>query len=54
MILHLSNAQLGLVEEQLKAGASETDIIDLSQLRDNLSQLITLTEGDSVDLCKRT
>ena len=34
------------METQLEAGASETDTADLQQLRDNLSQLIALTEGD--------
>ena len=37
--------QLSLVERQLEAGASDSDTGDLQQLKENLSELISLTEG---------
>ena len=43
-----SPAQLSLVEAQLEAGSGGADTADLEQLKDNLSELISLTEGNSL------
>ena len=37
--------QLVLVERQLECGAGAADTADLQQLKDNLTELIALTEG---------
>ena len=43
---HTLDMQLGLVEGQLEAGAGGAeDTADLQQLQEDLTQLITLTEG---------
>ena len=47
-IVHECLCQLDVVERQLKVGVSESDAADLEQLRDNLTQLISLTEGPTV------
>ena len=39
-----------MVETQLKAGSSGSDTADLEQLKDNLSELISLTEGNMLGL----